>query len=96
MDPGAVAPMVVTIVLSFAGASVIILRGPVGRAWARRIEGTSAPDPELAHRVEELEVRLSSVEQAEGRLAELEERLDFAERLLAKEVRKAAPIESGK
>ena len=91
MDPDAVGPMVVMTVLSISVAAVIILRGPVGRALARRIEGAAAPDAELALRVEELETRLLAAEQVEGRLAEVEERLDFAERLLAGE-KKAAPI----
>lgn len=83
--------MVVMTVISISVAAVIILRGPVGRALGRRIEGVSATDPELAQRVEELETRLLAAEQVEGRLAEVEERLDFAERLLANE-KKASPI----
>jgi hypothetical protein len=53
---------------------VKILRGPVGAALAERIRGQS-PDagPGFAAEVEHLR----------GRLAEVEERLDFAERLLA-------------
>jgi len=84
--------MVVMTVLSISAAAVIILRGPVGRAWARRIEGTAAPDAELAQRVEELETRLLAAEQVEGRLAEVEERLDFAERLLTGD-KKAAQVQ---
>ena len=81
--------MVVMTVISISVAAVIILRGPVGRAWGRRIEGASATDPDLLHRVEELETRLLAAEQVEGRLADLEERLDFAERLLASEKKPA-------
>lgn len=36
-----------------------------------------------AQRINELEVRVAELEQGESRLLELEERLDFAERLLA-------------
>lgn len=79
--------MVVMTVISLSVAAIVILRGPVGRALGRRIEGTGAGDAELAQRVEELETRLLAAEQVEGRLAEVEERLDFAERLLAKEKR---------
>lgn len=47
---------------------------PVRRAILRKIEGGApAADPMLA----------AEVEQLHGRVAELEERLDFAERLLA-------------
>lgn len=53
-----------------------VLRGPIGDALARRLSGQrQGADPALADpRVAELE----------GRLAEVEERLDFAERLLAR------------
>jgi hypothetical protein len=57
----------------------------VGRALGRRIEGTSVPEADLHHRVEELEARLLAAEQVEGRLADVEERLDFTERMLARE-----------
>ena len=51
-----------------------ILTGPIGVALAGRLRGApAAGDPALASEVEELR----------GRLAEVEERLDFAERLLA-------------
>ena len=57
------------------GASLLL--GPVGKAISRRIGGRepSASDPEAAERIAELE----------HRLVDLEERLDFAERLLAQE-----------
>ena len=53
-----------------------VLRGPIGDALARRLSGQRhEADPALADpRVAELE----------GRLAEVEERLDFTERLLAR------------
>lgn len=70
----------------------ILLRGPVGRAIASMLEGSSAPDAETAqliddlqHRVAQLEQRgLTSgeVEQAYSRIADVESRLDFTERLL--------------
>ena len=52
-----------------------ILTGPIGSALAARIRGASRTAEDAAHAVELDEVR--------GRLAEVEERLDFAERLLA-------------
>jgi hypothetical protein len=85
------APAIVMMVISISIATVIILRGPVGKALGRRIEGGSPPDSDLVQRVEELETRLLAAEQVEARLAEVEERLDFTERLLAKE-RKVAQI----
>ena len=85
MDSDAIAPMVVMLVLSVSIAVVFILRGPVGKALGRKIEGSGAGDPELEKRVDDLETRLLAAEQVENRLAEVEERLDFAERMLARE-----------
>ena len=73
---------------AFAGvaAAVIyfaLLRGPVGRAIGKMLESGSGPDEQLALRVEELEAQLSELGLDQRRFAELEERLDFAERLLA-------------
>jgi len=61
----------------FAVAFVIVkVLGPIGVAIGHRIRGgrDSAPDHRLAVEVDELRTRL----------AEVEERLDFAERLLAR------------
>ena len=50
------------------------------------IKGEPAPiTPELTSRVEVLEARLAELEGERERLAELEERVDFAERLLVRE-----------
>ncbi len=54
--------------------AVFALKGQVGRALARRIEGGAADTaPEV----------LAEVDELRARMLELEERLDFAERLLA-------------
>jgi hypothetical protein len=62
------------IALGVVGA--VIFRGPVGKALARRIEsGPSAEPPsEILHELDDVR----------GRLLELEERLDFTERMLSK------------
>lgn len=52
---------------------------PLGRALVKRLEGVGPGDP---MELEEIRSRLQSLEAAESRLAELEERLDFAERML--------------
>jgi hypothetical protein len=80
VSPHDIAPMIMALALFFTVGGIVTLRGPVGRALARRIEGRVADDgPELASRIAELEDR---VHQGELDRAQLEERLDFAERML--------------
>lgn len=67
--------------VAFAG-TVIMLFGPLVRALARRLEGRG-PSTELLADVEALQGRVDQLEAGQSRVAELEERLDFAERLLA-------------
>jgi Tfp pilus assembly protein PilO len=76
-------PAVVMIVLAALIAATIVL-WPLARALARRLEGKSAAaDPGLRHDLEQVTQRLTEVDGLQARVAELEERLDFAERLLA-------------
>ncbi len=66
-----------------AVASVLILRGPLGKALAERVAGRPADaDRQTAADLERLALQLDDVRH---RLTEAEERLDFAERLLAKQ-----------
>jgi len=83
MNPNDVAPALVGSIFFLATAVVLVLRGPLGKAWARRIEGPGAPGTAAQAELEDLRARLEEVEQQVGRVHELEERLDFAERLLA-------------
>lgn len=55
----------------------IILKGPVGEAIAMRLRGEAASSPELNDAV------LAELDDVRARMYELEERLDFSERLLA-------------
>lgn len=68
-----------------AGAVVFFAmwRGPVGRAIGRMLEGQAGADDQLLLRVEQLEDRLAEAGMDQLRIADLEERLDFAERVLA-------------
>ena len=70
----------IPISLFFSVAAVIVLRGPFGRALADRLtrRGPGLEDGRAA----ELETRLEDVQY---RLQELEERLDFTERIVAQE-----------
>ena len=78
MNPGAIVMIVLTVVV--AGTLVL---WPLVRALARRLEGKGARDTALQHEVEQLQQRLAEVDALHSRVAELEERLDFTERLLA-------------
>ncbi len=69
----------VFMVLVAVGA-VKVLQGPVGQALARRLRG-GAPDPDLQAELAELREQVAALEQ---RQLEADERLDFAERMLAK------------
>lgn len=71
---------ILALVLIFGGGTVIALSfSPVGRAIAERIRGSNASagqtDPAL----------YDEIERVRTELAELQERVDFTERLLAKE-----------
>jgi Tfp pilus assembly protein PilO len=75
-------PMVLLIVIAALTATVIIL-WPIMRAFGRRLEGKGAADPALRADVEQLHARLAEMDVLQARISELEERVDFTERLLA-------------
>jgi len=58
-----------------------VVLGPIGRALARRIEGRTVDGGRLA----ELEARLADLERSNRQVLELEDRLEFAERLLSRQ-----------
>jgi hypothetical protein len=70
--------------LAIGAAALGVLFGPVGAALARRLGGRA--DAGEAHaEIEQMSERMTAeVDDLRGRLAEVEERLDFAERLLAR------------
>jgi Tfp pilus assembly protein PilO len=74
--------VVVIISLAFFAACALVLY-PLMRAMGRRIEGRSGHDPVLAEEVAQLRARVAEIETMQHRVVELEERVDFAERLLA-------------
>ena len=82
MSDGGPPAIVMIVLLSLVAMTVILW--PVMRALARRLEGKAAPDPALRAEVEQLHHRLGDVDVLQQRVAELEERLDFAERLLTR------------
>ena len=72
----------VLIALAFIAASAFVL-WPLFRAVARRIEGRGVGDTaHLREELMDLRERVHLLEGTQARVLELEERLDFAERLL--------------
>ena len=75
-------PVLLLIVIAALTASVIIL-WPIMRAFGRRLEGKGNTDAALKADVDHIHTRLYDVDALQMRVQELEDRLDFAERLLA-------------
>jgi hypothetical protein len=76
-------PFVVPVVLFLSIAAVLILRGPLGRALADRLARRGAG------RAEPADGLTGELDDLRRRMGELEERLDFTERLLARQARVA-------
>jgi hypothetical protein len=86
MDPSNEAPLIALLIVAVTVGAIMILRPLIG-ALSRRLEGRVG-DPGLVQRVRELEGRVADLESQAGRTTELEERLDFAERMLTDARRK--------
>ena len=91
---GAFAPAVGVIGLALVIGTTLVLSGPVGKALAEWIRGWSRTDEQwmamkaAKHGVVlggESERLLADVDELRRRLSEVEERLDFTERLLARD-----------
>jgi Tfp pilus assembly protein PilO len=79
VGPDTIVPVVM--IVSIAGA--VILRGPLGKALAERVARRGAvPDGRTAEIAAQAVLELEDLRQ---RLAELEERQDFTERMLTRE-----------
>jgi Tfp pilus assembly protein PilO len=78
-------PEAVVIVVLLITVGIVLMSWPIVRAVARRIEGKSQEDPVLRGEVEQLRARLAEMETLHVRLSDLEERVDFTERLLAQQ-----------
>ena len=68
-------------------AAIFVLRGPLGRAIGERIGGRRGPTDDRA--VQDLK---GEVDELRHQLNEVQERLDFAERLLARHDERAAVL----
>lgn len=80
---------IIAIIFIFGGMTAIGLGfSPIGRAFAERIRGKTAipgADELRADLAEQREEHTQELEQVRREVAELAERLDFAERLLAQQ-----------
>ena len=76
---GMLTGVVMMVIIGFT--IVRVAQSQIGQAIARRIHGKGAVDPDLREELYEVREQVAGLEQ---RLAESEERLDFAERLLAR------------
>lgn len=85
-------PSVFLLIVVAVVAGAVFILGPLARAIARRIEGGTAP--QLRAEVADLRARLEMVEQhalhggaldvSDQRMYELEERVEFVERLMSR------------
>ncbi|MES2124089.1 MAG: hypothetical protein V4503_05315 [Gemmatimonadota bacterium] len=77
-------PMPVFSLLVGGGVFAALMFGPVGKALGRMLEGdTPQLDDQVTMRVEDLEARVAELTMEQSRVAELEDRLDFTERMIA-------------
>lgn len=92
---GSLEGIAAVVLLLGVGLILAALVWPLIKAIARRIEGGAA-GAELQAELEGLRERVRHLEEMQPRMAELEERVDFAERLLAQPQRQeriGQPIE---
>ena len=86
------APTIAFSIIALSCAAVFVLRGPVGKALADWIGGWSHNEAKWIEAkaraagagVGDVDQLRAEVDELRGQLAEVQERLDFAERVLAK------------
>jgi hypothetical protein len=96
------APAIMVSVIALSASAAVVLRGAVGRALAQWISGWSHNEAKWMELkaakngvpMGEVEQLGAEVDDLQRQLAEVNERLDFAERMLARS-RGAYPIGSG-
>jgi Tfp pilus assembly protein PilO len=76
-------PPIIVFIVFFALAATVIILWPIMRAFGRRLEGRGTADQALRADLEQLHARLGEMDALHARVLELEERVDFTERLLA-------------
>lgn len=92
MGPGAIGALgvFIPIIGMLIGGFIIFAKSDIGKAFAHRLSGGAAAQPELMN---ELDGLRREVEGLRGELSEVQERLDFTERLIAQQhnVERVAP-----
>ena len=81
MSPEEAKTLGIVLVMVTAFLSAVLY--PIARAYARRLEG-SAANAGLREELADISAQLQQLRQGQERMAELEERVDFAERMLAR------------
>ena len=86
-DPNLIAERVTEVVgmvlfmILFALVAIKVF-GPLARAWARKLEG-KVGDPELRAEIDSLRDQMAAMGGLSSRVQKLEERVEFAERMLS-------------
>jgi len=76
----------VAVVMLFGGGTVFLLAiSPVGKALAARLSGKKQVDDDAAEELKELRREVEDMRHLPEQLSELGERVDFLERLVAKQ-----------
>jgi Tfp pilus assembly protein PilO len=83
LDPNGMSTGGIVMVVLLVTAAITIICWPIVRALARRLEGRAGLSPALQEDLEDMHHRLAELDGLQQRVSELEERLDFAERMLA-------------
>jgi len=100
-------PAVTLLGVAIVIGTAVVLRGPVGKALAAWIRGWSATDSQWIGARAAVQAAKAGIDPQAGqlaaqvdelshRLAEVEERLDFTERMLAQSKEKAIPPQAGR
>jgi Tfp pilus assembly protein PilO len=86
LDPFIVGRVTEMVMMTMVLIGVVIVAvkvfGPIARAWARKLEG-KVGDPQIHAEIDQMREQLAEVDSLRARVGELEERIEFTERLLA-------------
>lgn len=80
-------------VVGVIGCVIAVVLGPIGRAFSRRLDARTGTHSDQTALIEESAQTAQEVRQMREELAEVQERLDFTERLLARGGAAPAPGE---